>query len=84
MGPCVCGLGSNCCCLSLCRHAPQFNILFFWRQMPPLTSSGTRSSDFLDEVHIGEGWHENNVLHGRDVVVVTRRGDKIKGRCLDN
>jgi hypothetical protein len=82
VGPCVCGLGSNCCCLSFCRHAPQFNILK--RQLPPLTPSGSRSSDLLDEVHIGEGPHENNVLHGHDVVVVTRRGDKIKGRWLGN
>ena len=29
---------------------------------------------------MGEGLHEDNLLHGRDVVVVTRKGDKIKGQ----
>jgi hypothetical protein len=34
----------------------------------------------LDDVHIGEGLHEDNLLDGLDVVVVTRKGDKIKGQ----
>jgi hypothetical protein len=36
----------------------------------------------LDDVHIGEGAHHGNLLHGQDVVVVTRKGDKIKGERL--
>jgi hypothetical protein len=31
-------------------------------------------------VHIGEGLHEDNLLDGLDVMVVTRKGDKIKGQ----
>ena len=34
----------------------------------------------LDDEHIGEGLHEDNLLDGRDVVVLTRKGDKIKGQ----
>jgi hypothetical protein len=36
----------------------------------------------LDDVHIGDGAHHGNLLHGQDVVVVTRKGDKIKGERL--
>jgi hypothetical protein len=36
----------------------------------------------LDDVHIGEGSHRDNLLHGQGVVVVTRKGDKIKGERL--
>ena len=42
---------------------------------PGARCSGTE----LDAVHIGEGLHEDNLLDGQDVVVVTRKGDKIKG-----
>ena len=40
----------------------------------------TCSGVALDDVHVGEGCHVDNVLHGDNVVVLTRRGDKIKGR----
>jgi hypothetical protein len=39
----------------------------------------SRSGAALDDVHVGEGTHEDSLLHGDDVVVVTRKGDKIKG-----
>jgi hypothetical protein len=79
VGPCVCGLGSSCCCLALCRCSlqPKCGTLQNF-----LTSCGPCSSASLDQVHVADGMHEANMLHGSNVTVVTRRGDKIKGQLL--
>lgn len=54
-------------------ESPNFEIM---RSRPPFSGAA------LDDVHIGEGAHHGNLLHGQDVVVVTRKGDKIKGERL--
>jgi hypothetical protein len=83
VGQCVCGLGSNCCCLSLCRSSPQTTLSKTPNtDMCPLTPPVPRRSASLDQVHVAEGMHESNLLHGSDVTLLTRRGDKIKGILL--
>ncbi len=64
---------------AVCSSAGALSIFLAARALypHPLTRcSGTE----LDDVHIGEGLHEDNLLDGQDVVVVTRKGDKIKGQ----
>lgn len=77
----MCGLGTNCCCLFLSRCTPDIYDRTRAAPASSLSRPGVRCSGTeLDDVHIGEGLHEDNLLDGQDVVVVTRKGDKIKGQ----